>query len=195
MSSHIRQQALAFMASRHSVTLASVGADGLLISPAFFVLCDDFDFWFIAEINSRFDPATIAAGIVQSNANDPEETEVRIDGFIEPVENAIEQAKALSAFLLHAIDLSDRRARHQDGQPFLVHRMNARRVHFRSPALLRHTAVFHLVPPVREPIQRRPRHRKFNAIRQNATPTVPADRPTLIPSAVIIPKPSIIPPS
>jgi len=195
MSSHIRKQALAFLASRHSITIATVGNDGLRISPGFFVLCDDFDFWLIADCNAHFDPATIAAGIVRSNANEPDEIEVRIDGFIEPVQEAIEQAKAFSAFLLRAVDLSEHKARHGDGQLLLLHRMKARRVHFRSPTLLRHTAVFHLVPPVREPTQPRPRHRKFKAIRPKAPPAVPADRPTLTEQPIAVAKRSTTRPS
>jgi len=80
MNRHIRQHAIAFMASRHVVTLATVGGDGLRISPAFYVLCDDFDFWFITFADNDFEAATFAAGIARSDPGEPEDIAVRVDG-------------------------------------------------------------------------------------------------------------------
>lgn len=195
MGNHIRQRALAFMASRHSITLATVGIDGLLISPASYVLCDEFDFWFIADTNEGFDTVTAAAGIVRSDATCPEDVEARIEGSIEPVHDFVEQAKAFSAFLLHAVDLTAFKQKYEGGQPLVVYRMKARRIHFRSPSLLRHTAVFHIAPPLRDTSSTRSRRRKLKPIRSKAAPVLPMDRPTLSDRTAAVPKPSIVPPS
>lgn len=178
--SQIRQRALAFMASRNAITLATVGLDGLLISPASYVMADDFDFWFIANSNERFDSVTAAAGIIRSDATEPDDIEVRVEGTIELVNEVSEQAKAFSAFLMHGVAFSDGQRKLDDSRVLTVYRMKPRRIHVSAPSLLRHTAVFHVAIPDAEAEAPSPRSRsrKFKPIRARAEPSLPGDTPT-----------------
>lgn len=196
--SHIRQRALAFMASRNVITLATVGLDGLVISPASYVMADDFDFWFIANSNERFDSVAAAAGIIRSDASEPDDIEVRVEGSIELVGDIGEQAKAFSAFLMHGVPVADGQRNPNGVRVLTVYRMKPRRIHVSAPSLLRHTAVFHVAIPETEPEAPSPRARPrdFRPIRARAEPTMHSELPPPPPtSSVSIRTPSLPPPS
>lgn len=183
--SFIRQSALSFLASQHIVTLATVGANGLEVTPFPCTLADDFDLWVIADRNQAqgktLESATDAAGIFRSDVQaDSNEVELRVEGSLERVEGLAEQAKALSTFLVRNIPLPKGILRNGDSQVLAVYRLRPHRVHFTDRSLLKHTVVFHFEKqPALQPPARPERRKAASRRSQKQVPAPLRDRPTL----------------
>lgn len=182
--SQIRQRALSFMASHHTVTLATVGANGLEVAPFPCAHADDFEFWVLAEPNGArgkaLDAATHTAGIFRAAADsEASDMEIRVEGTMVRVEDPAEQAKALSGFLVHRAALPKSLLPAGENRSLAVYRLQPLRAHVTDRSLLKHTATFHfaMAPEVARPARRqRP---KVGALRTKKQPAVPRDMPTL----------------
>lgn len=193
--SYLRERALAFLASHHTIHMATIGPDGPRIAPLPYVLADEFDLWIVVDSHNAhwtsLDSRSAVAGMVRGRAESAEDIEIRIEGDLERVSDLSEQAKAFSTFLVRRAPVSSPPRGNGEGHVLTVYRVRPRRVHLTAPALLRHPVVFHAEVPSPPAPSAPPLRRKNRAERPRLELR---DRPTLR-DALAIPKTSSSPPS
>lgn len=185
---HIQTHALAFMASKRTITLALQGPDGLDISSFPYVLADEFDFFIISDTHDAnthdLELASRVVGIIRGDGEGPgDNLEIRLEGAIERVRDLTEQAKAFSAFLIHDVPLPKSPPRNGDSRVLAVYRVRPARVQVAAPSLMKHTAVFHLGEIIEagiapsQPAPAKPRESRRMGL-SNGRPMSLRDRPT-----------------